>query len=171
MSTHTVGLRTISATDDSAPVMMAQTAPVVLNRRQTIDSRSGGKFALAATANVSPTMNATFCPLNGNAEQHGHRAEHDRGHPRDADLLVLGRLALPHDVQEDVVRQRAGAGEREPGDHGQNRGERHGGDEAEERRAAQQLRHQRRRHVAAGVDPRESRRGRPAPTRRSRRSG
>src|SRR5687767_12797576 len=63
-STQTVGLKTINRTDKKAPHAMEQTAPVVLNRRQTIESNSGGKLALQAIAKASPTMNATFWPLN-----------------------------------------------------------------------------------------------------------
>ena len=43
---------------------MLATAPQVVNRRQYIASSSAGKLALAATANASPTMNATFWPSN-----------------------------------------------------------------------------------------------------------
>jgi hypothetical protein len=43
---------------------MLATAPAVVQRRQKMLSTSAGKFALAAIANASETMNATFCPLN-----------------------------------------------------------------------------------------------------------
>ena len=46
-----------------AAVTIELTAPAVVKRFQTIDSSSGGKFALQAIANARPTMNATFCPL------------------------------------------------------------------------------------------------------------
>ena len=128
-----------------------QTAPAVLKRRQTIDSSSGGKLALQAMANARPTMKATFCPLNRMPSSTASDAEHDRRSARDPHLLVLrSRWPSPNDVHEDVVRQRAGAGERQAGDDREDRRERHGGDEAEERRAAEQLRDERRRHVAAG---------------------
>ena len=56
-------------------------------------------------------------------------------------------------MREDVVRERARAGQRQAGDDGEDRRKRDRGDESEERRAAKQLREERRRHVAAGVDP------------------
>ena len=46
----------------SVPTSTPVTAPVVLKRRQVSASSSAGKFALAATANASPTMNDTFSP-------------------------------------------------------------------------------------------------------------
>ena len=63
MSTHTVGLRTMSATVSRAPVTMEATAPAVVKRRQTMESSSAGKLALQAMANARPTMNATFWSL------------------------------------------------------------------------------------------------------------
>ena len=48
----------------NVPVSMLATAPAVLNRRQKIARTSAGKFPLAAIANASDTMNATFWPLN-----------------------------------------------------------------------------------------------------------
>ena len=60
--------------------------------------------------------------------------------------------AVPDDVHPQIVRQRRGARQRQPGDDRQNRGKRDGRDEPEERRAADDLGQQRRRHVAAGVD-------------------
>ena len=80
-------------------------------------------------------------------------------------------VAAAHDVHEDVVREGAGAGQRQAGDDRQDRREGDRGDEAEERRAAEELGDERRGHVAAGVDLRGSARGRPAPRRRNRRSG
>ena len=79
--------------------------------------------------------------------------KHDRRQPRDAHLLRLARVSAADDVREDVVRERAGAGEREPGNDRQDRGECDGRDEPEERRSAEQFRDERRRHVAAGIDP------------------
>ncbi len=90
-STQIVGLRTISATERVAPVAIAATAPAVLKRRQTIESRSGGKLALAATAKARPTMKATFWPLKRMPENHRKHAEGDRREPGDTDLLRLGR--------------------------------------------------------------------------------
>ena len=154
----------------TAPVTIEQTAPAVLKRRQTIDSSSGGKLALQATANARPTMNATFCPLN--------RIPSSTATTPNATVAIratricscFGGLPAADHVREDVVRQRARAGQRQAGDDGEDGGEGDRRDEAEERRAAEQLRDQRRRHVAAGVDLADHARGRPAPTRRSRRS-
>ena len=47
----------------SVPNSILVTAPAVVNRRQKIDNSSAGKLALAAIANASDTMYATFCPL------------------------------------------------------------------------------------------------------------
>ena len=55
-------------------------------------------------------------------------------------------------VHVDVVGERRGAGEGEPGHHREDGGEGDGGDEAQEQGAAELLREQRRRHVAALVD-------------------
>ena len=54
--THTSGESTMSVMALSAPTHMLATAPAVVKRRQKIESRRAGKFALAATANASPTM-------------------------------------------------------------------------------------------------------------------
>src|SRR5512143_851217 len=63
-STWTVGESQMSTSVDTVPTTMLVTAPAVVYPRQNIESTSAGKFALAAMANASPTMNATFCPLN-----------------------------------------------------------------------------------------------------------
>ena len=91
-------------------------------------------------------------PFEQDAEHDRHDAEGDGGETRDADLLFLGRVALADGVGEDIVRQRAGAGERQPGHDREDGRERDGGDEPEKRRPAEQLRHERGRHVAARID-------------------
>ena len=53
----------MSASGSAAETMLA-TAPAVVHRRQKIESTRAGKFALAAIANASDTMKATFWPLN-----------------------------------------------------------------------------------------------------------
>ena len=124
----------------------------VVNLRQNIDSTSAGKFALAAIANASPTMYATFCPLKTIPSTIASTPSTTVDARATRELLALGRLAVADDVHPQIVRQRRRAGEREAGDDREDRGERHGGDEAEKRFAADGLREQRRRHVAAGVD-------------------
>ena len=57
---QTCGDSTISRIDDTSPLPMPTTAPIVLKRRQVSDSSSGGKFADAATANVRPVSSWTL---------------------------------------------------------------------------------------------------------------
>ena len=149
-STQTVGLSTMSSTDRTEPVTIEQTAPAVVKRLHTIESSSGGKFALQAIANARPTMKATFWPLKTMPSSTASDAEHDCRRARDAHLFVVGRVAAADHVDEDVVRERARAGQRQAGDDRKDRRKRDRGDEAEERRAAEELGRQRRRHVAAG---------------------
>ncbi len=58
-----VGDRTMSRTVETVPTTMLH-ARRGREPFQNIDSSSAGKFALAAIAKASPTMKATFCPLN-----------------------------------------------------------------------------------------------------------
>jgi hypothetical protein len=50
----------ISVTEVTSPTATPTSAPVVLNRRHTTESRSAGKFALAATEKARPTRNWTL---------------------------------------------------------------------------------------------------------------
>ena len=59
---HTFGLTITRKIELTTPSTTPVIAPVVLNRRHVSASSSAGKFALAATANASPTMNETFRP-------------------------------------------------------------------------------------------------------------
>ena len=124
-----------------------------MKRRQNIDSTSAGKFALAAIAKASPTMYATFWPLKAMPSTIDTSAEHDRRDPRDAQLFLSAPLARAGTtLTHRVVRQRRRAGQREAGDDREDRREGDGRDEAEKRLPADDLRQQRRRHVAARVD-------------------
>jgi hypothetical protein len=53
----------MSAIELTSPTATPTSAPVVLKRRHVSASRSAGKFALAATANVSETRNWMLKPL------------------------------------------------------------------------------------------------------------
>ena len=134
-STWIVGESEISTSAETVPTSMLATAPAVVKRRQKIDSSSAGKFALAAIANASPTMNATFWPLKHDAEHDRDDAEHDRRDARDAQLLALVDLAVAgRRCTHRSCDERRRARQREPGDDREDRRERDRGDEAEERR-------------------------------------
>jgi hypothetical protein len=62
VSTQTVGLKIISVTALTAPVIMLATAPEVVNGFHIILIIYAGKLALAAIENAKPTINATFFP-------------------------------------------------------------------------------------------------------------
>ena len=62
-STCTVGERAMSPSVSRVPVAMLVTAPAVVQPRQKMQRISAGKLPLAAIANASDTMKATFCPL------------------------------------------------------------------------------------------------------------
>ena len=110
---------------------IALTAPAVLNRRQTIDRSSAGKFALHAIANARPTMNATFWPLKTMPSSTASRPKTTVATRATRALFAIRRLAAADDVHEDVVREGAGAGKRQAGDDRKDRRERHGDDEPE----------------------------------------
>ena len=59
---HTIGLMMIRPSAETTPNSTPVTAPAVLKRGQLSASSRAGKFALAAMANASPTMNETFRP-------------------------------------------------------------------------------------------------------------
>ena len=59
---HTFGETITRKIALTTPNRTPVTAPAVLNRGHVSASSSAGKFALAATANASPTMNETFSP-------------------------------------------------------------------------------------------------------------
>ena len=83
------------------------------------------------------------------AEHDRDDADRDGGELRDADLLVLGNLALGDDRGIKVMAHRRGPGEREARDHRQDGGERNRGDEAEEERAADRIGEMDGRHIGA----------------------
>src|SRR5712691_8577987 len=130
---------------------MLATAPAVLQRRQNIDSTSAGKLALAAMAKASPTMNATFCPLklmpSSTATIPSRTVASRATRSCSSGLAHPLRTTLTHSSWDN-----AAAPDRETRHDGQNGRERHGGDEPEERGAAEVLREQRRGHVAARLD-------------------
>ena len=78
--------------------------------------------------------------------------EEDGGRARHEQFFLLARVAVTEHMNVDIVRERGRARERQPGHHGQDRGKRDRGDEAEKRLAPDGLRQQWRRHVATGVD-------------------
>ena len=96
-------------------------------------------------------MKATFCPLNVIPSTTAITPSTTVATRATRSCSSGSAWPRAHHVDPEVVRQRRRAREREPGHHREDRRERHRRDEAEERRSAQQLRQERRGHVAALV--------------------
>ena len=131
---------------------MLACAPAVVSRHQKIDSTSAGKVRARRNRERQPHHVGDVLPLERDAQHDRQHGQDDRGPLRDEQLLAFVGMAPPNDVHPEVVRERRGARQRQPGHHGENRRERHGGDEPQERRTADAFGEQRRRHVAAGVE-------------------
>ena len=151
------GLMITSRIELNTPTSTPVTAPVVLNRRHVSASSSAGKLALAATAKARPTMNETFRPAPPMTAIAIAIAPIATAAMRgDADLLLLGVLALADDVRPHVVGHRARRRDHQARHHREDRGERHRGDDRQEQvaadgagAAAELLGQQRRGQVAA----------------------
>ena len=134
---HTGALSAISAVEAISPLSMPTTAPVVLKRRHHSASSSAGKFTLEAKQNAMPTSTEMLKPgAAGERERDRQHADPDRRDLRHPDLLLVGVAALADDVGPQVVGDRAGGGDDEPGDDREDRGERDRGDDGEEDVAA-----------------------------------
>jgi len=131
---------------------MLASAPRVENRGQNIASTSAGKFRACGDREGEAHHERDVLPLKRDAEHDRERAEHERRRTRDAKLFPVACMTVAHHVDPQIMRECRGARERQPGDDGENRRERHSRDEAEEWRAADDFRQEGRGHVAAGVD-------------------
>ena len=146
---------------------MLHSAPAVLNRLQNSEYRIVGRFADAATANASATRNATFCPFATMPPRIATTPIDHGGHPGDPHLGARGRPSRADHVGVHVVGERRRRGDRQPGDHGEDRREGDRRDEPEQQLAAELVGQQRAAALswsAALSDPS----GRPVPRRRSR---
>ena len=149
--------------DEMTPVSTPAIAPVVLNRRHVSASSSAGKFADAATAKASPTMNDTFRSLPPTIGDRGSRwrrcrSARDARDARPPRCSASVGLVLADHVRPHVVRDRARRRDDEAGDDREDRRERDRRDDREEDvaadgalAAAEELREVRRRQVAAGA--------------------
>ena len=155
MSTWIVGDSAISTSAETVPATMLATAPAVVKRRQKIESSSAGKFALAAIANASPTMNATFWPLKRDPEHDRDDAQDDGRDARDASCSFSSALPVAHDVHPEIVRQRRGARERSPATTARIVANATAAMKPRNGVPADRLGEQRRGHVAALVDRRD----------------
>ena len=102
--------------------------------------------------------------LREDADHDRERADGERADARRANLFSLRCMLALDDADPDVVRHRRGGREHQTGDDRDDRCKRDGGDEGEEeiaeRRisaAADELRQQRRREIAAAIEARDRR--------------
>ena len=109
-------------------------APRVVSLDQYIESSRTGKLQLAATAKASPTMKATFCFSNAMPRMIATMPRMTVAIFETRISSVSVALAAGEDRGVEVVAHGRGAGQREAGDDGQDGGEGHGRDEAEEER-------------------------------------
>jgi hypothetical protein len=75
-------------------------------------------------------------PIGEYPQQGRHNPDSDGGDPRGHHLGTLVHIPLPYQVDIEVVRDRAGGGERQTGDNGDDRRDCDGGDESEHDLAA-----------------------------------
>ena len=108
----------------------------VVNFFQRIDMSSAGKFALAGDGERQADHEGHVLALEEDAEEDGDDAEDHGRHPGDVELLLVGGLPLLYHAwcrcRAQLRRPRQG----QTGDHREDGGEGHGGDEAEEGRPA-----------------------------------
>ena len=113
---------------------MPATAPLVLKRRQRDREQQRREIRAARNRKRQAHHERDILPFEQDAEDDGEDAEDHGGCARHRDLFVLRRVAAPDDVDEDVVRERARARERQAGNRtARIVAEDDGGDEAENR--------------------------------------
>jgi hypothetical protein len=112
-----------------------------------------GKLQLAATAKARPTRNATFCFSNTYPEDDGDDADDHRRDLRDPHLSLFRQAVLGDDVRIEIMADGRGPSQREPGDDGEDRRERHRRYKAQEQRPSDGIREVHGRHVGAAEEP------------------